>query len=72
MNEKTKNSEVFNEFIESTFTFEEREGMFGFLYIDHNNNLWIISLNDKTVKTKVESMDDFYAFLAKQKLGGDA
>ena len=72
MDKEMKNGETFNEFAESIFTLEERERMFGYIQIDHEDNLWVVDMDDKDVKMKVDSMDDFYAFLAKQKLGGDA
>jgi len=66
-----KNGETFNDIQESLFTLEEKERNFGFIEIDENDDIWIIDIDDKSIKTKIENMDDFYAFLAKQKLAGN-
>lgn len=65
-----KNGETFNEVQASIFTLEEKERDFGYVEIDENDDIWITDLDDKSLKIKVENMDDFYAFLAKQKLVG--
>jgi len=66
-----KNSEMFNDIQESLFTLEEKEKNFGFIEIDENDDLWIVDIDNKSIKTKVENIDNFYAFLAKQKLIGN-
>ena len=69
MNHKMKNGETFNELAESIFTLEERERDFGRIEFDDDDNLWVVDFDNK-IRIKVESMDDFYAFLAKHKLAG--
>jgi hypothetical protein len=70
MDEKMNHGETFNEFAESVFTVEERERMFGYIEVDGNDDIWVTDIEDRDFKVKIESMDDFYAFLAKQKLAG--
>ncbi len=65
-----KNGETFNDIAESIFTLEEKERNFGYIEIDENDDLWVVDIDDKNIKIKVEKMDDFYAFLAKHKLAG--
>lgn len=70
MGEEMSNGETFNEFAESVFNLEEQERMFGIIEFDKDDNIWVSDVEDRDVKCKIESMDDFYAFLAKQKLAG--
>ncbi len=65
-----KNGETFNDIQASIFTLEEKERDFGYIEIDENDDIWIADIDDKNLKIKVENIDDFYAFLAKQKLAG--
>jgi hypothetical protein len=70
MGEEMSNGETFNEFAESVFTLEEQERDFGKISFDKDDNIWVTDIDDPTFKVKIETMDDFYAFLAKQKLAG--
>jgi len=70
MNHKMRNGETFNEVTHSLFTLEEKERPFGKIEFDDEDNIWIVDLDDPTIKLRVDTLEDFYAFLAKHKLAG--
>lgn len=70
MDHEMKNGESFNEVANSLFTLDEKDRVFGYIEFDKNDDIWVTDIEDRDFKVKIESMDDFYAFLAKQKLAG--
>ena len=70
MDHKMRNGETFNEIAASLFTLEERERPFGKIEFDEDDNIWVVDIDDPTIKLKVDTIEDFYAFLAKYKLAG--
>ena len=59
---------IYNEFDSSLMRPEDRDRVFAYMQMDKDGELWLVDLDDWSVKIKLETMEDVYTFLAKKEL----